>query len=335
MKQPPVKSTGYGSLVDSIGVLLEDGRKQAATAVNSILVRTYWEIGKIIIEYEQGGKERAEYGSQLLANLSKDLSLRHGKGFSIRNILDMRRFYLNYPNRQTVSDELSWSHYMLFLRLDDSLERSFYEKQCIRDRWSVRELDRQINSMLFHRIALSKDKKGVLELSKKGRVTEKAGDLIKDPYVLEFLGLEESSKYSESELEQKLIDHLQKFLLELGRGFMFVGRQQRMTLDSEHFFVDLVFYNRILRCFVLIDLKVGKLTHKDLGQMQMYVNYYDRELRSKEENPTVGILLCADKKESVVRYTLPEDNKQIFASKYKLYLPDKDELRQSLNRLLE
>jgi len=335
MKQPPVKSTGYDSLVASIGVLLEDGRKQAVTTVNSILVRTYWEIGKIIIEYEQNGKERAEYSSQLLKRLSIDLTKRFNKGFSVDNLERMRRLYLIFKNSATLSRKLSWSCYCLLLRLDNHSAMRFYAIESERNDWSVRELDRQINSMLFERLALSKDKKGVLELSKKGQVTKDASDLIKDPYVLEFLDLEGSSKYSESELEQKLIDHLQKFLLELGRGFMFVGRQQRMTLDSEHFFVDLVFYNRILRCFVLIDLKVGKLTHKDLGQMQMYVNYYDRELRSKEENPSVGILLCADKKESVVRYTLPEHNKQIFASKYRLYLPDKDELRRSLNRLLE
>jgi predicted nuclease of restriction endonuclease-like (RecB) superfamily len=212
---------------------------------------------------------------------------------------------------------------------------SFYTVETENNNWSVRELDRQINSMLFERLALSKDKKGVIELSKKGHIIQNSEDMIKDPYVLEFLNLEESAKYSETEFEQRIIDHLGKFLLELGKGFMFVARQQRITLEAEHFFIDLVFYNRILRCFVIVELKIGKLTHKDLGQLQMYVNYYDREIRGKEENPSIGIMLCADKKEAIVRYTLPEHNKQVFASEYKLYLPDKKELEQSLKKLLK
>jgi predicted nuclease of restriction endonuclease-like (RecB) superfamily len=325
----------YSSLINNISLILEQGRKQAYQAVNSILVRTYWEIGKQIVEYEQKGKEKAEYGSALLEHLSTDLTKRFKKGFSVDNLENMRRFYISFPNSETLSRKLSWSHYCLLMRLKEPLAVNFYTVESGNNNWSVRELDRQINSMLFERLALSKDKKGVIELSKKGQVIQASEDMIKDPYVLEFLNLEESSKYSETELEQKIIGHLEGFLLELGKGFMFVARQQRITLEAEHFFIDLVFYNRILRCFIIIELKVGRLTHKDLGQLQMYVNYYDREIKRKEENPSVGILLCADKKEAVVRYTLPENNKQLFASEYKLYLPDKKEIEKSLRNLLK
>ena len=324
----------YFNLVNNIGSLLEKARKDVYYAVNNILVKTYWEIGRKIVEFEQSGKERAEYGSGLLDRLSQDLIVSHGKGFSQRNLRNMRAFYLMFPKWQTVSAKLTWSHYCLIMRLDEELARSFYIKEVEKENWSVRVLDRQINSMLFERIALSKDKKGVLKLAQKGQIIEKASDLIKDPYILEFLGIEESSKYTESQLEQKIIDNLQKFLLELGKGFMFVSRQQRITLEDEHFFIDLVFYNRMLKCFVIIDLKIGKLTHQDLGQLQMYVHYYDREVKQNDENPAIGILLCADKKDAVVKYTLPKDNKQIFASKYKLYLPDKKVLQQEIKKLL-
>ncbi len=337
MKHLPVnnKNHKYATLIADIGSLLEQGRRQAYNAVNSILVQTYWEVGKRIVEYEQKGKEKAEYGSALLDKLAGDLTLRYGKGFSRRNVLDMRRFYLNYQNWQTVSAKLSWSHYCLLMRLKGPMAVRFYAIESESNGWSVRELDRQINSMLFERLALSKDKKGVIELSRRGQIIENSEDLIKDPYVIEFLGLDESHRYSETDFEQKLIDHLEKFLLELGKGFMFVARQQRITLKAEHFFIDLVFYNRILRCFVLVELKIGKLTHKDLGQLQMYVNYYDGEIKEKEENPTVGILLCADKKEAIVRYTLSDKNKQVFASEYKLYLPDRKELQHKLKKMLE
>jgi len=298
------------------------------------LVKTYWEIGKRIVEFKQSGKERADYGSGLLDRLSRDLIEKYGRGFSTDNLERMRKFYSTFPKSETLSRKLTWSHYCLIMRLDEKLARSFYAIETEKENWSVRELDRQINSMLFERIALSKDKKGVLKLAKKGQIIEKAGDLIKDPYILEFLGLEQSHKYTESQLEQKIIDNLQKFLLEIGKGFMFVARQQRITLEDEHFYIDLVFYNRLLRCFVVIDLKIGKLTHKDLGQLQMYVNYYDREVKQGDENYTSGILLCADKKDAVVKYTLPKDNKQIFAPKYKLYLPNKKVLQQEVRKLL-
>ncbi|MBA3046734.1 DUF1016 family protein [Patescibacteria group bacterium] len=335
-KIKPRKRRGgnYFNLIDNIGSLLEQARKDVYYAVNKILVQTYWEIGKKIVEFEQSGKERAEYGSGLLDRLSDDLIERYGRGFSAYNLRKMRQFYSMFQKWETVSPKLAWSHYRLILRIDEELARSFYIKEVEKENWSVRVLDRQINSMLFERIALSKDKKGVLKLAQKGQIIEKASDLIKDPYILEFLGLEESSKYTESQLEQKIIDNLQKFLLELGKGFMFVSRQQRITLEDEHFYIDLVFYNRLLKCFVIIDLKIGKLTHQDLGQLQMYVHYYDREVKQDDENPAIGILLCADKKEAVVKYTLPKDNKQIFASKYKLYLPDKKVLQQEIKKLL-
>ena len=334
MKNVKKHKNKYFNLIDNIGSLLEQARKDVYYAVNKILVKTYWEIGRKIVEFEQSGKERAEYGGGLLDSLSKDLTASYGRGFSQRNLRNMRAFYLMFPKWQTVSAKLAWSHYCLIMRLDEELARSFYVKEVEKENWSVRVLDRQINSMLFERIALSKDKKGVLKLAQKGQTIEKAEDLIKDPYILEFLGLEESSKYTESQLEQKIIDNLQKFLLELGKGFMFVSRQQRITLEDEHFFIDLVFYNRMLKCFVIIDLKIGKLTHQDLGQLQMYVHYYDREVKQNDENPAIGILLCADKKDAVVKYTLPKDNKQIFASKYKLYLPDKKVLQQEIKKLL-
>ncbi|MDP2907974.1 MAG: PDDEXK nuclease domain-containing protein [Nanoarchaeota archaeon] len=334
IKKEIIEKEKYNSLISSIGTLLENARKTVYSQINQILVKTYWEIGKRIIEYEQKGKARADYGSKLLDNLSKDLTKLHGKGFSRDNLEKMRKFYTTFPNSETLSRKLSWSHYCLVMRLDNPLARKFYIKEIENENWSVRELDRQINSMVFERIALSKDKKSVLQLAQKGHVIEKAKDLVKDPYVLEFLGLEKLDRYSETQLEEKIITNLQKFLLELGKGFMFVARQQKITLEDEHFYIDLVFYNRLLKCFMLIELKIGKSTHKDLGQLQMYVNYYDREIKQKEENPSIGILLCADKKEAIVKYTFPENNKQLFASKYKLYLPSKEELEEEVEKLV-
>lgn len=325
----------YSSLIDSIGTVLEQGRKQAYQAVNTILVKTYWEIGKQIVEYEQKGKEKAEYGSALLDTLSKDLKLNYGKGFSRRNILDMRRFYHYYPKWQTVSAELRWSHYVELLSIDHHLERSFYEKQCLNEKWSVRELSRQMSSALFHRLALSKDKRGVIQLSKKGQFIEKHEDIIKDPYVLEFLKLPESHKYTEKELEQKLIDNLQMFLLELGKGFTFVARQKRISLGNNHYYVDLVFHHRILKCFVLIDLKIGKATHHDIGQMNLYLNYFKKEENTAEDNEPIGIVLSAYKHEIDVEFALGGIVNKLFVSKYKLYLPNKRELENKMRRILE
>ncbi len=324
----------YNQLVNNIGTILEKGRKEAIIIINQILVKTYWEIGRQIVEYEQKGKERAEYGSKLLTKLSKDLKIKYGKGFSKSNIYLMRLFYLNYPKFQTVSGKLSWSHYIEILTIDEELERSFYEKQCITERWSVRELRRQKNSALFYRIALSKDKKGVLKLSKEGQIIEKDKDIIKEPYILEFLNIPEKYKYSEKELEQKIIVNLQMFLLELGKGFTFVARQYRISFRNKHFYVDLVFYHRILKCFVLIDLKIGEVNHQDVGQMNLYLNYFREEENSKEDNDPIGIILAADKNEILVKYALGNISNKLFVSKYKLYLPDKNKLENKLRRLL-
>ena len=350
------------SLYNRIVALLEQSRKTVRTAVNLSMVYTYFEIGRMIVENEQNGKERAEYGKETLKNLSASLTEKFGKGWSQRNLETIRKFYLFYSTRipQTVfakstEDEnyadtqlvestkttssasqaekvftLSWSHYLFLMRMENPEERSFYEIEAHTNDWSLSELKRQFNSGLYERLALSKNKEEVITLSKQGQIVEKAADIVKDPYILEFLGLPELPRYSETDLENKIIDHLQTFLLELGKGFTFVERQARFTFDEEHFRVDLVFYNRLLRCFVLFDLKIGELKHQDIGQMQMYVNYYDRKVKLEDENPTIGILLCKDKKQSIVEMTLPLDNTQIFASKYMEVLPSKEMLQELL-----
>lgn len=329
-----INKKDYSQLVDSIGELLESARKETIRTINNILVKTYWEIGKRIVEYEQKGEKRADYGAELLKRLTKDLRLKYGKGFSRSNLQYMRLLYIKYPKCQTLSGKLSWSHYVELLGVSDGLARSFYEKQCIRENWSVRELRRQINSMLFERLALSKDKKGILQLARKGQIIEKEEDIIKDPYVFEFLGIPEPHQYTEKELEQRLIDNLQMFLLELGKGFAFIGRQYRITLDNNHFYVDLVFYHTILKCYVLIDLKVGKITHQDIGQMNMYLNYFKAEVNSDNDNPPVGIILGAEKDSILVEYALGGISNKLFISRYKLYLPSKKELNQKLRYLL-
>ena len=330
-----IENKNYSNLVESIGQLLSTARKQVSRVVNEILLSTYWEIGKIIVEYEQSGKDRAEYGEKLLLKLSKDLSYRYGKGFSRTNIQYMRLLYIKYPKCQTLSGKLSWSHYVELLGVSDDLATSFYEKQCVIENWSVRELKRQINSVLFERIALSKDKKGVLNLAKKGQIIDNEIDIIKDPYILEFLGLPEQYKHTEKQLEQKIIDNLQMFLLEMGRGFAFLNRQYRITLDNNHFYVDLVFYHTILKCYVLIDLKTGKITHQDIGQMNLYINYFKAEVNSESDNPPIGIVLGTEKNNILVEYALGGINNKLFVSRYKLYLPDKEELTQKLKFLLK
>lgn len=313
-------------------VLLE-AQSSVSHAVNMAMVHAYFEIGHLIVEDEQQGKARAGYGEGTLKMLSERLMAEFGRGFSMRNLRNMRTFYLTFRNRQTLSARLSWSHYTLLMRLDDEQARDFYIKEIEAENWSVRELDRQINSLLFERLALSRNRAEIKALAEQGQILESPRDAIKDPYILEFLGLPEQAAYSEKDLETALLNNLQSFLLELGKGFAFVARQKRITLDAEHFYIDLAFYNRLLRCFVLIDLKIGKLTHRDLGQMQMYVNFYDREVKTGDENRTIGIILCRDKKETIARYTLPEDNTQIFASKYKLYLPTEDELIKEVDEV--
>ena len=312
--------------------VLEQARSQALQAVNRAMVVAYWEIGRLIVEEEQAGKARADYGKGLIQELSKRLRTDFGKGFDRTNLQHMRAFFLAYRNCDAVRRELSWTHYRLLLRLEKAEARAFYEQEAVNSRWSTRELERQIGSMLFERLALSRDKEGVRALAEKGHSIAVPADLIKDPYVLEFTGIPQDQRFLETDLEEALIDKLQQFLLELGKGFAFMGRQQRITLDHKHYYVDLVFYNRLTRCFVLIDLKVGELTHENLGQMQMYVNYYQRELTADDENPPLGIVLCTDKSEAVVRYTLPEGNQQIFASRYKLHLPTEEELANQVQQ---
>ncbi|KAB7889978.1 PDDEXK nuclease domain-containing protein [Poseidonibacter ostreae] len=312
--------------------LLNNARSKVYQTINITMTKTYFEVGKRIVEEEQGGEKRAQYGKALIQNLSKELIKDFGKGFSEQNLKNMRQFYLVYEKRQTASSEfkLSWSHYIFLTRIENIDERNFYEIEALEDAWSLRELKRQFNSGLFERLALSKDKSKVKELSSKGQAIEKIDDMIKDPYILEFVGLPEVSSYTESELEQKLIDKLENFLLELGKGFTFVSRQKRLTIDEKHFRVDLVFYNRFLKSFVIIDLKIGELKHQDIGQMMMYVNYFDRYEKTEDENPTVGIILCKDKSKTLVELTLPKDNNQIYASKYLTVLPDKEEFKKLL-----
>ena len=334
-------SSLYRSIVD----LLRQSRQTTMQQVNRAIVHTYYEIGRKIVEEEQRGNVRAQYGKRLIKELSAHLTREFGKGFSERNLEQMRNFYLIYSKPQTLSAEseqpatrngkcpkldLSWSHYVFLVRLDDERERRFYEIESAQNTWSLKELKRQFNSGLYQRLALSRDNDAVKALSAHGQRIEQPTDAIKDPYVLEFLGLPEQNSYSESDLEQRLIDKLEHFLLELGKGFTFVARQKRISIDEKHFYIDLVFYNRLLKAFVLIDLKIGELKHQDIGQMMMYVHHYDRHEKLDEENKTVGIILCRDKSEALVELTLPEDNAQIFASRYMTVLPSKDELKKLL-----
>lgn len=309
--------------------VLNAARQKVYSTANFAMVEAYWNIGKLIVE-KQGGKATAEYGAGLLKELSLQMTRDFGKGFTVTNLKYMRQFYLTFPNSHTLCDYLSWSHYRLLMRVESEKARDFYMEECVKSNWSVRQLERQINTFFYERLLTSREKEPVVAEIYTKEPGHTPQDLIRDPYVLEFLSLPQPHSFLESDLEQALIDHLQKFLLELGRGFSFVGRQQRITFDGRHFYVDLVFYNFILKCFVLIDLKTGDLTHQDLGQMQMYVHYYTRELMNEGDNPPIGLVLCADKSDAIVKYTLPEDEHQIFASKYKLYLPTEEELRQEL-----
>ena len=321
-----------GNIYNRIREIIETARGNIAYAVNTEMVRAYWLIGKEIVNEEQRGRSRADYGEAILKKLSEKLTAEFGKGFDASNLWNIRQFYHAYPILDALRRELSWTHYRILMRIEKPEARSFYEIECVNNNWSSRELERQKGSFLFERLALSRDKKGLMRLAHKGQELQKYEDMIKDPYVLEFTGLSADPKLYESKLEQALIDNLSKFLLELGKGFTFVARQKRISLDGDHFYIDLVFYNTILRCYVLVDLKIGKLSHQDIGQIQMYVNYYDRELKAPSDNPTVGLILCEHKKEAVVRYTLARDNKQIFASIYKLYLPTEKELVRELKR---
>ena len=318
-------------LFNEIKNILEEARANTYKSVNTHIIDAYWQIGKIIVGAQDGNKT-AEYGSGLLLELSKKLQNEYGKGFDQSNLRRMRQFYLQFENRDTLCHELSWSHYRILMKVENVDARTFYIDECTKSRWSVRELGRQVNTFYYERLLSSQDKKAVEEHMKTHSEELTSKDIIKDPYVLEFLGIEKYEKLLEKDLEAELISHLAEFLLELGRGFSFVGRQKRFYIDGENFFIDLAFYNYILKCFVLIDLKMGPLAHQDIGQMQMYVNYYTREMMNEGDNTPIGIILCSDKSDAIVKYTLPEDNKQIFASKYMPYLPSEEEFAKELKR---
>ncbi|MGN1268769.1 MAG: YhcG family protein [Candidatus Aphodocola sp.] len=319
-----VKDSETSELFDIIKNLIEQSKNRVYKTVNTEMINLYWNIGKMIVE-KQEGHNRAKYGDYLIESLSIQLTNEFGKGFSTRNLKRMRKLYLYYPKRTTMLSQLTWSHYLELIKIDDESKRNFYMNECINSNWDVRELQRQRTTLLYERIANSKDESKLLELSIKGHSIYENKDIIKDPFVLEFLDIKESTNYLESDLEKNILEHLKEFLLELGKGFTFVGNQVRITIDTDHFYPDLIFYNRILNCFVIIDLKIGKVTHKDIGQMQMYVNYYDREIKQETENKTIGILLSTDKNETVVKYTLPEDNKTIFSSEFRLTIPSEKE----------
>lgn len=324
----------YKILIDHIGNLLAAGREKAAQQINTILVQTYWEVGRYIVEYEQKGNERAEYGTQLFDRLSRDLTDAYGKGFGRSNLLYMRKLYLSFQKSGTLSHKLTWSHYYEILKSDSDLEINFYTKQAEKEKWSVRELKRQMKSMLFHRLALSTDKEGVLKLANDGHEVQVPEDLLKDPFVLEFLNIPEQHQYLESELEERLISNLQQFLLELGKGFAFIARQYRMSIGGKHFRLDLLFYHRILKCFVLIDLKRGEIDHNDIGQMNLYINYFKKEEATEGDNEPVGILLGASKDHILVEYATSSITNKVLLAKYQLYLPDKTLLETALNKLL-
>ena len=330
-----VQAQSYSELIANIGQTLEEGRNAALRAVNTSLVATNWRIGQHIVEFEQHGKERAAYGDNLLNRLSQDLTLAYGKGFSRSNVAQIRQFYLRFPKIQTLSGQLSWSHYTEILKAEDDLAIQFYAKQCEREGWSVRELKRQMKSCLFERLALSRDKEAVLTLSREGLELATPQDIVKDPFVLEFVGIQQNAVYKEGDLEQRLIDNLEDFLMELGKGFAFVGRQYRINIGNRHFYVDLVFYHRILKCFVLIDLKRGEIEHNDIGQMNMYLSYFKEEEGSEGDNEPIGIVLGRYKDQILVKYAMQGITNQLFVSRYQLYLPDREQLQQELNKLLE
>lgn len=329
------KNTTYKLLIEKIGNVYDNARKNVISTANLEMLNAYWEIGKYIVQYEQKGNLKAAYGSKLLINLSKDLKLRYGRGFSRSNLSYMRQFYIKYSNRETVSHKLTWSHYFELLKIDDDLAREFYQKQAIKENWTVRELKRQKKTGLFHRIALNKDKNKILELSEKGQIIETVNDLAKDPYVFEFLGIPENYEYTESDIEKAIINNLQKFLLELGKGFAFMGRQQRITINNRHYKVDLVFYHTKLKCYVLIDLKIGEVRHENIGQMKLYLGYYEKEINDKNDNQPIGIILSEEKDDIMVEYAMLNDHSKLIISKYQLYLPDVEELKKKVREIIE
>ncbi len=327
-------NTMLENLIINIENTVEKAKEQLAGCINSTMTETYWLIGKYIVESEQDGNIKAVYGSKLLTTLSKELTLRLGRGFSRPNINNMRKFYLRYPICQNVSDKLSWSHICELIKIDDDLERSFYEKQSVNEKWGVRELQRQMDSALFLRLAMSRDKEGILALAHEGIEIQKPEDIIKDTYTLEFLNMPELEQYTEGDLEQRIIDNLQVFLLELGKGFTFVGRQYKITINNVHYHVDIVFYHRILKCFVLIDLKKNAVKHEDIGQMNTYLGYFAIEENMPDDNPPIGIILSKNKDELLVEYATYGMDSNLFVSKYELYLPNRKELERLVYNII-
>ena len=320
------------SLIGEIKQIINDARAHAVRSVDFCRVQMYWAIGQRIVEMEQQGKERADYGTYLIKRLAQEIEPEYGSGFGERQLKFCRQFYKTYPNGNALRSQLNWSQYRMLIQISDPDKREYYEQEAVNEGWTGRQLERQINSMLYERLLLSNDKESVLAVARKERIPEAPQEIIKDPMVLEFLGLERKDAYYEKDLENAIISHIADFLLEMGKGFSFVARQKRLLLEDDEFFADLVFYNRLLRSFVVIEIKNHKITHQDLGQLQMYVNYYDRYEKQPDENPTIGILLCTEKNDTMVRLALPENNNTILASKYQLYLPTEEQLRTEIER---
>ena len=325
--------TNQDAFVGEIRTIIDNARSAAIRSVDFNRVQMYWNIGRRIVEEEQHGKERADYGTYLIKNLAKELEPEYGSGFGVRQLEQSRQFYRTYPIANTLRSQLNWSQYRRLIQIEDPDKREYYELESVNGGWTARETERQINSMLYERLLLSNKKEKVLAVARNQRIPESPTEVIKDPMVLEFLGLERKAAYYEKDLESAIISHIAEFLLEMGKGFSFVARQKRILLEDDEFFADLVFYNRLLRCFVVVELKTGKLTHQDLGQLQMYVNYYDRCEKQEDENPTIGILLCSDKNDTVVKMALPEENSTILASKYQLYLPTTEQLIKEIDEV--
>ena len=322
-----------GNILEDARKIINDARSNAVRSVDFCRVQMYWNLGKRIFEEEQQGKDRADYGAYIIQSLAEKLEVEYGSGFGKRQLEQSRQFYRTYPIANTLRSQLNWSQYRKLIQISDPDKRKYYELESVNNGWTARETERQIDSQLYERLLLSNDKESVLAVARKERIPETPQEIIKDPMVLEFLGLERKASYYEKDLESAIISHIADFLLEMGKGFSFVARQKRILLEDDEFFIDLVFYNRLLKCFVLIELKTGKLTHQDLGQLQMYVNYYDRNEKLAEENPTIGILLCSSKNDTVVKMALPENNKTILASEYQLYLPTSEQLVKEIEEV--
>ena len=329
------KNSEYIQLVEDIGHVYQSAINRIISAVNTEMLHAYWQIGKYIIKFEQSGNSKAEYGKHLIEKLSRDLKIRYGKGFSRSNLNYMRKLYTKYPACETLSHKLSWSHYYELLKIEDDLAREFYEKQTIIENWTIRELRRQKKSGLFHRLAIGKDKDKIIELSKKGQIIQSEADVIKDPYVFEFLNIPENYQYTENDIEKAVINNLQQFLLELGKGFAFIARQQRITLNNRHYFIDLVFYHVKLKCYVLIDLKIGEVEYEHIGQMKLYLGYYTKEINEETDNEPIGLILSEDKDEIMVEYAMLNDKSKLIVSKYQLYLPDIEQLKKKIKDIIE